>query len=129
MRIFLAVLVFLSGMMAMAEKVSANEYTVLNNNRKITYSVVKSEGNSYALVSGKMLSSSGNILVAFKKAPDIVGFESRYSVKLVKEGHIWDVFKNNSSLNDLALASKIAADMNDSIKTVTPDWVMNVSPR
>lgn len=129
MRIFLVTLFLLSGVLAMAEKSSVDNYTVINNNKNIAYAVVSSEGNSYRLANGKTLNSSGNILVSFIEVPDTASFESKFNVMLLKKGHVWDVFKNNSSLNDLELAAKITADMNGSVKTAIPDWVMNVSPR
>jgi len=127
MRAIIVTLFFICSTFAGGSEV--HRYSVLNNGKVFNYDVINIENNTYTLKRGTLKKSAGEILVAFKEPVDINGFESRYNLSLKSDGVLWKSFKNNSSMSDLELASKITNEMRDSIKTATPNWIVKPSSR
>jgi len=129
-RALLIAFLLLSGSLAMADKTQKDEvYSVKLNGKELSYTVSSVSGDEFTLTNGKVLKGSGNLLITFAKEPDMSSFESLYGVKLLKKGTLWSVFKNESSMNLMALAQKIAQNEGDRIVTVTPDWIMDMKAR
>lgn len=129
-RILIVVILALGSSLAMAEKKQKCEtYEVKINGKNFFYNVSSVDGNSFVLKNGEIKRGSGNILVTFVKEPNMPLFESKYGLKLVKKGIVWDVFRNESELNLMELSQKIIREEGENVKTVVPDWIMEVKPR